>query len=61
MANLTSKELTAIEDHLSMEQLLVSKYHAIAGQTTDPQLKTKCEQIAAKHREHYQRLLGRLS
>jgi len=61
MATLTSKELTALEDHLSMEQLLVSKYRSIAGMTGDQQLKMKCEQIAAKHQEHYKRLLSHLN
>ena len=61
MANLTSKELTALEDNLGMEQLLVAKYRSIAGTTTDPALKTKCEQIAHKHQEHYKRLLNLLS
>ena len=61
MANLTSKELTAIEDQLNMEQLLVKKYKTYAGMVGDQQLKTKCEQIANKHQAHYQRLLTYLN
>ena len=61
MANLTSKELTAIEDQLSMEQLLIKKYKSCAGMTNDPQIKQKCEQIASRHQEHYQKLLGHLN
>ena len=61
MANLTSKELTALEDHLSMEELLVKKYHTVASTTGDPQLKSKCEQIASKHQEHYKKLLSLLN
>ena len=61
MANLTSKELTALEDQLGMEQLLIAKYKSVAGMTTDPKIKTKCEQIAAKHQEHYKRLLNHLN
>ena len=61
MANLTAKELAHLEDQLGMEQLLVTKYKSIAGMTGDPQLKTKCEQIAARHQEHYKRLLCHLN
>ena len=61
MANLTSKELTALEDQLGMEQVLVKKYRSYAALTTDPQLKTKCEQIAGAHQAHYTRLLGHLN
>ena len=61
MANLTSKELMTLEDQLSSEQLLVAKYHSTASQTSDPVLKSKCEQIASKHQEHYKRLLSYLN
>ena len=55
MANLTAKELSALEDQLSMEQLLV------AGMATDQEIKTKCEQIANKHQEHFNRLMSHLN
>ena len=61
MANLTSKELTALEDQLSMEQLMIKKYKSFAGMTHDQQIKSKYEQIAAKHQAHYQKLLGHLN
>lgn len=61
MANLTTKELSAIEDQLSVEQNLVKKYKMYAQQSTDPQLKTKCEQVAAQHQAHYSRLLSHLN
>lgn len=61
MPNLTSKELSAIEDQLTMEQTLIKKYQLYATQTSDPQLKTKCEQISAKHQNHYTRLLSQLN
>ena len=51
MANLTSKELSAIEDQLSAEQCLIKKYKLYAQNASDPQIKTKCEQIAAKHQD----------
>ena len=61
MANLTSKELMALEDQLGMEQLLITKYHSTANQTTDPALKSKCQQMAQKHQEHYKKLLCHLN
>ena len=61
MPDLTSKELTALEDQLTMEQALIKKYKLYAQQCSDPQIRTKCEQIAAKHLNHYTRLLGQLN
>lgn len=61
MAKLTSKELTAIGDTLSMEQNLIKKYNMYATQATDKALKQKCEQIAQRHQQHYNTLVGHLS
>lgn len=61
MSSLTSKELSGIVDQLGQEELLVKKYKMYAQMTTDPQLETKCEQIAAKHQTHYVKLLNQLS
>ena len=61
MANLTSKELSALEDQLSVEQNLVKKYKLYAQQCTAPQIRTKCEEIASKHQSHFSRLLSHLN
>ncbi|MEF9982961.1 MAG: spore coat protein [Oscillospiraceae bacterium] len=61
MSNLTSKELSAIEDQLSVEKCLVEKFKMYSSDATDPQLKTKCEQIASQHQNHYAKLLNKLS
>ncbi len=61
MAQLTSKELAAIEDQLGAEQILIKKATLYAQTSTDPQLKTKCEQIAAKHQNHFNRLMNTLN
>ena len=58
---LTSKELSAIEDQLNMEQVLIKKYKLYAQACTDQQLKTKWEQIAAQHQNHYTTLLNQLN
>lgn len=61
MSNITSKELSALEDQLNYEQVLVKKYKTYSSQCTDPQLKTKCEQVASRHQEHFNRLMTHLS
>ena len=61
LANLTAKELSAIEDQLGLEQNLVKKFQSMAKATTDKQLQTKWNQIAAKHQQHYAKLLGHLN
>ena len=53
---LTEKELSAIEDQLSCEKLLIAKCTAYAQQCTDPELKQKCNAIAGKHQTHYEKL-----
>ena len=58
MPNLTAKELGALEDQLSAEQLLIKKYKTYAALATDPQIKTQCEQIARRHQNHFDRLMG---
>ena len=61
LANLTAKELSALEDQLSAEQLLIKKYKTYATLSTDPQIKTQCEQIAGRHQNHFDRLMGFLN
>lgn len=60
MANISSKELMALEDQLSAESLLVKKYRSVAQQATDPVIKSKFEQIASKHQDHFNRLYSYL-
>jgi len=61
VTNLTDKELKALEDHMGAEKLLVSKYRSYAVMTTDPQIRTQCENIAARHQSHFDRLMGYLN
>ncbi len=58
--NLTTKELTAIEDQLGIEQVLIKKYNTMAGQCTDATIKTKLTSIASRHQQHYNTLMGYL-
>ncbi len=61
MANLTAKELSAIEDQLNCEQNLIKKYKAYAQTASDPQIKSTCEQIATQHKQHFDTLMGYLN
>lgn len=53
---LSVRELSFLEEQLMMEKVQVKKYTAYARVTRDPQIKVKCEQLAAKHQSHYERL-----
>ena len=54
---ISEKELSALEDLLGGEKLLVTKFKAYAQMCTDQELKQKCEVIASKHQTHYEKLL----
>ena len=60
MAKITSKELSAISDLMSVEQSMVAKYKAFAEQTTDSVLKNQYEQIAHRHQRHLDQLYSNL-
>ena len=60
MTNLSQKELTALEETLGFEQVLVKKYTTISEQCTDPVIKSRMTQIAGKHQQHYDKLIGYL-
>lgn len=57
MANLTSKELRALEDQLSQEQVLVKKYKAMACLCNDNQIRSNLDCIADKHQQHFDTLM----
>ena len=61
MADLTTRELGSLTDQLTREQLLVKKYKMYGAQCCDPQLRMKCQQVAARHQNHYNTLLNQLS
>lgn len=60
MAEMTARELEAIRGLLAHEQMLVKKYRMYGGLCCDPQLRTKCEQAAARHQNHYNTLMKHL-
>ena len=60
MAQITTKELGAISDLLSMEENLTAKYRQCAENATESTLKTCYEQLAQRHQKHYDELVANL-
>jgi len=58
MANLTSKELSALEDQIGYEQTLVKKYEAMACLCSDTKIQQDLNNFANKHRQHYNMLVN---
>lgn len=57
MANLTGKELSALEDQLGFEKLMTCKYQTAAESCTDQTLKGKYQTYATKHGQNFTSLL----
>lgn len=58
MPNLSSKELSALEDQLGFERMLCCKYQDAAQSTSESELKSTYNQYAAQHKQNYDTLLG---
>ena len=60
MAVITSKELSAISDLLTMEENVCAKYRAYAAECRDAELTTLYERMAKTHERHYDELYANL-
>lgn len=60
MGNLTEKELSALGDLLSAEELLIKKFEMLAQHAQDQNIRTKLLGIAAKHQQHFNMLYSQL-
>ena len=60
MAQLTAKELGALEDQLTEEQNVISKFKMYAQTSVDSELKNKWDCMATKHQAHYDTLITQL-
>ena len=58
MPNLSTKELSALEDQLGFERMLCCKYQDAAQTTQETELKSTYNQYAAQHKQNYDTLLG---
>ena len=61
MANLTTKELAALEDQLGFEKMLCCKYNQAANSSTEAELKHRYSNLAAQHQQNFRTLLGFLN
>ncbi len=59
--NITTKELTCLEDQLESERILVKKYQAYAELCSDTVLKGKMTAMANRHQTHFDKLMGYLN
>ena len=57
LANLTCKELSALEDQVGQEQLLVKKYQAMSSMCSNQQIKQCLNDYAGKHQQHFNTLI----
>ncbi len=60
MSNLSEKELSALGDLLSYEELLVKKFNTLSQSSQDQEIKTKLQSIAQRHQEHFNKLYSQL-
>ncbi|MEW6309115.1 MAG: spore coat protein [Bacillota bacterium] len=61
MPNLTSKELSRIDDQLGIEKMLVEKFARCANMCTDQTIKQRLSQIQQMHQRHYDTLLSHVT
>ena len=57
MANITAKELTALEDQIASEQNLVKKCKAMADLCNDTVIRQTLENAAITHQQHVDSLV----
>jgi hypothetical protein len=57
MANLTTKELSALEDQLGAECMMTCKYKQAAQESTEADLRTAFQQFASQHKQNYDNLI----
>lgn len=56
MVEISEKELSALNDLLTDEELLTKKFKMLAAQTDDMEIKQKFEQISERHQGHFNAL-----
>lgn len=56
MSNLSEKELSALNDLLTEEELLIKKFQMLASHAKTSELKHEMEDISQKHQGHFNKL-----
>ncbi|MGO5051078.1 hypothetical protein ACTQ6A_00970 [Lachnospiraceae bacterium LCP25S3_G4] len=60
MNQISEKELSALNDLLSEEELLIKKFQMLASQTQDQEIKSQFTEISNKHQGHFNSLYQQL-
>ena len=60
MNTVSEKELSALNDLLSEEELLVKKFRMLAEHTEDTEIRNKFQEISNKHQSHFNSLYEQL-
>lgn len=60
MNQLSEKELSALNDMLADEELLVKKFKFLASCTDDEEIKKRYESISDRHQKHFNALYAYL-
>lgn len=60
MSKVSEKELSALNELLNEEELLVKKFQMLAQHTQDQEIKEKFEEISKKHQGHFNMLYEQL-
>lgn len=60
MSQLSEKELSALNDLLTEEELLIKKFKMLAEHTDDPKISAKFTEISDKHQGHFNALYAQL-
>lgn len=61
MTNLSEKELSAVQDILNEEDLLIKKFKNLANQCDDPVIKDKLMNISDRHQKHFNSIYSQLN
>lgn len=60
MSNLSEKELSALNELLSEEELLVKKFKMLASHAQDATVRSEMEELSMKHQSHFNKLYNHL-
>lgn len=60
MKQISEKELSALNELLNEEDLLVKKFQMLATHTQDKEIKEKFQEISKKHQGHFDMLYKQL-
>lgn len=58
MANLSTKELSALEDQIGQEETLIKMYEAMSCMCNDKKVQNELSNYASRHKQHYNTLVS---